>query len=301
MEEKNYSINWLSLFIKVTVFVIVVLLAIWLVSKILRRDKGLSFEENNKLFINASVEYFSKNLPEEGKTMAVTLNQLISWDYLDELKDEEGKVCDKKNSKSKIELVDNYYSIKSVFVCGNKSETTYTKLGNEECSDCDVVVENLEIKKKVENKENTNENNNIVTESSKGPSITPENITNNSSNNNVVTKEENNTPNEIVLYEYVKEVDRYSEWYTGKVTGNNIENSTKKVSYSKFCQIKNSNKCITDKTENASKYSGYKKTKTWNEIIDIYRYKITIEEYKYSNATSLEGYTKTGNTKIASN
>ena len=122
MEERNYSINWLSLFIKVTVFVIVALLAIWLVSKILRRDKGLSFEENNKLFKEASVEYFSKNLPEEGKSLSVTLNQLISWDYLDELKNEDGKVCDKKNSKSKIELVDNYYSIKSVFICGNKSE-----------------------------------------------------------------------------------------------------------------------------------------------------------------------------------
>ena len=38
MEEKNYGINWLGLFIKVIVFVVVVLLAIWLISMITLRN-----------------------------------------------------------------------------------------------------------------------------------------------------------------------------------------------------------------------------------------------------------------------
>ena len=162
-------------------------------------------------------------------------------------------------------------------------------------------VEGLEIKKKEENSEQNNENNNetnsIIIENSKGPSVSQD--TNNNSSSKAPSTPVETTPTQTILYEYVKEVERYSVWYTGKVTGNNIENSTKTVSYSKFCKIGNSSNCVTDKTENASKYTGYKKTKTWNEIIDIYRYKITVEEYVYTNATSLEGYTKTGNTKIA--
>lgn len=301
MDEKKYSINWLSLFIKVIVFVVIVLLTIWLVSKIIRKDDGLSFEEIQKAFQEASVEYFSKNLPEEGKISTVTLNQLISWNYLDELKDEDVKSCDTKNSKSKIELVEDYYSIKSELICGDKSETTYIKVGNEECANCDVKVEDLVIKKSEEKttvEENINNEVNSTTESSKGPSVS--NVDTTSGGKESSTIKEDTTSNQTILYEYVKEVEQYSRWYTGKVTGNNIENSTKTVSYSKFCKIGNLSNCITDETDNSSKYNSYKIVDTWNQTIDIYRYKITVSEYKYSNATSLEGYTKTGNTKIAS-
>lgn len=287
MEERNYRINWLGLFIKVIVFVVVVLLAIWLVSKIIRRDKGLSFEENNKLFQEASVEYFKKNLPEEGKIETVTLKQLINWDYIKQLKTNK-KACDSKKSNSKIELIDNYYSIKTELICGNESETTYIKLGNEECTNCDVKVEGLEINKKEETKQETPIQE--PTSNSKGEISTNTNV-----NNNIEPSE----PAQIILYEYVKEVDEYSDWYEGKVTGKNIENSTKEESYSKFCKRTNMKKCITDKTENASNYTGYKKVSTWKETIDIYRYKITIVEYKYTNLDYLEGYTKTGKTKIA--
>lgn len=304
MDERNYSINWLGLFIKVTVFVVVVLFAIWLVSKIVRRDKGLSFEENNKLFQEASVEYFSKNLPEEGKSSEVTLNQLISWDYLDKLKDEKGKTCDTKNSKSKIELIEDYYSIKTKLICGEKNETNYIKLGNENCINCDIKVEGLKINKKEENTNNENNNQIVINpnESSKGPSTTEntDESNNSSSKGPSITNENTNTLNQIILYEYIKEVNEYSKWYTGKVTGNNIENSTKKVSYSKFCKKTNLKDCITDKTENSSKYNNYKIVDTWNETIDIYRYKITVSEYLYSNREYVEGYTKTGKTKIAS-
>lgn len=287
MEERNYRINWLGLFIKVTIFVVVVLLAIWLVSKIIRRDKGLSFEENNKLFQEASVEYFKNNLPEEGETEKVTLKQLITWDYIKELKVNK-KTCDSKNSNSKIELIDNYYSIKTELICGKESETTYIKLGNKECTNCDVRIEGLKINKKeeVQVEQPIQE----PTSNSKGDVST---------NNNVSNNAESNQPTQIILYEYVKEVDEYSDWYEGKVTGKNIENSTKEESYSKFCKRTNLNKCITDKTENASNYLGYKRVSTWSETIDIYRYKITVAEYKYTNLDSLEGYTKTGKTKIA--
>ena len=37
MEEREYGINWLGLFIKVIIFVVVVLLAIWLLSKLFRK------------------------------------------------------------------------------------------------------------------------------------------------------------------------------------------------------------------------------------------------------------------------
>lgn len=425
MEDKKYEINWLGLFIKVIVFVVAVLLIIWLISK-LTLNKGLSIEENLKLFSDSSVEYFKKNLPEEGETSQVTLNQLIKWDYLKELKDKKGKICDKENSKSTIVLEDNYYNIKTELKCNNETKTSEIKLGNSECEVCDIKIEDLPINKK-EDKPHEEEKP-ISNETSKdGTAPASNNTTNNTPS----------TPTTTILYEYVKNVNRYSNWYNGKVTGKNIENSTKVVSYSKYCQneeltyytisyasnirtysytlellnlntssnikllsssyftsiedytnyiqnrnntvsiidkennrvtgnenpydyknhaltssnftfntsniykqngkyyiditiyIKNFNgvtpyylnkinrniyyvpvkftltndksNCVIDKTENSSKYTNYTVVDTWNEYTDIYRYKITTIEYKYSNQESLEGYTKTGKTKVVNN
>lgn len=424
MEEKKYEINWIGLFIKVIVFVVAVLLIIWLISK-LTLNKGLTIEENLKLFSDSSVEYFKNNLPEEGEEDQVTLNQLIKWDYLKELKDKKGKVCDKENSISTIKLDNDYYNVITKLKCNNETKTSTIKLGNTECATCDVKIENLPINKKEEKQHE--EEQPISNETSKGST----NQTNsNNSNNNV-------TPTTTILYEYAKNVDRYSDWYNGKVTGKNIENSTKVVSYSKYCQneeltyytisyttylgyhsytlelinlnsndnvkllsssyftdindyinylnkrnetlyyvggintkvnsddnpydyklhaltsnnftfnvsnvYKNNGKyyinitmnvnnfngvtpyylkrinnniyyipikftltnektnCIIDKTENNGKYTNYVVVDTWNEYADIYRYKITTIEYKYSNQEYLEGYTKTGKTKVVNN
>lgn len=424
MEDKKYEINWLGLFIKVIVFVVAVLLIIWLISK-LTLNKGLSIEENLKLFSDSSVEYFKKNLPEEGENSQVTLNQLIKWDYLKELKDKKGKTCDKENSKSTIVLEDNYYNIKTELKCNKETKTSEIKLGNSECEVCDIKIEDLPINKK-EDKPHEEEKP-ISNETSKG-GTTP------ASNNTTNTP---STPTTTILYEYVKNVDRYSNWYNGKVTGKNIENSTKVVSYSKYCQneeltyytisyttylgyhsytlelinlntnenvkllsssyftdindyinylnkrneslsyvggtntkvnsddnpydyknhaltsnnftfnvsnvykrngkyyvditmninnfngvtpyylnkinkniyyipikftlTNNKSNCVIDKTENSSEYTNYTVVDTWNEYTDIYRYKITTIEYKYSNQESLEGYTKTGKTKVVNN
>lgn len=424
MEDKKYEINWLGLFIKVIVFVVAVLLIIWLISK-LTLNKGLSIEENLKLFNDSSIEYFKKNLPEEGETSQVTLNQLIKWDYLKELKDKKGKTCDKENSKSTIVLEDNYYNIKTELKCNKETKTSEIKLGNSECEVCDIKIEDLPINKK-EDKPHEEEKP-ISNETSKGGTTSASNNTTNTPS----------TPTTTILYEYVKNVDRYSDWYNGKVTGKNIENSTKIVSYSKYCQneeltyytisyttylgyhsytlelinlntnenvkllsssyfidindyinylnkrneslsyvggtntkvnsddnpydyknhaltsnnftfnvsnvykrngkyyvditmninnfngvtpyylnkinkniyyipikftlTNNKSNCVIDKTENSSKYTNYTVVDTWNEYTDIYRYKITTIEYKYSNQESLEGYTKTGKTKVVNN
>lgn len=413
MDEKKYEINWLGLFIKVIVFVVVILLVIWLISKLTLKNKGLSIEENLELFTSSSVEYFKKNLPNEGETNKVTLNQLIKWNYLEELKDEKGKLCDKE-STSQIELKDNYYEINTKLTCNKKEKTSTIKLGNNTCENCDIKVENLEIKKK---EEQTKQEEITTNTSSKGQ-----------------TYSEEQTQAKTVLYEFAKTIDRYSTWYQGKVTGTNIENSTKKVSYSKFCKqeelvyytisytsslgkysytlelinlsdeetsllsstyfenindyisylenrnntlyyvsgknnkvskdddpytyknhaltsnnftfkvldiYKKNNKyyvditinvlnfnnitpyyingkkayyvpikftlnsdnknCIVDKTENKENYQNYVITESWDKTIDIYRYKISTVEYKYSNQDYIEGYTKTGNTKEITN
>ncbi len=422
MEERDYGINWLGLFIKVIAFVVIILLAIWLISKITLKNKGLSFEANNKLYQEAVVEYFKKNLPEEEKSGTVTLKQLIRLNYLEELKNEKGKTCDLEKTKSKIEIVDDYYSIKTTLVCDSKSKTEYIKLGNEKCTDCDIKIKGLEIKKEQDSEEKS----------------TNEETTNQNNNNSNLANNNTTTTNKKVLYEYVKYNTEYTEWYVGKVTGNNIENSKQKVTYGKYCKIEefnyytvsyvttNSNNmytytlelkamnnidnlkitadnyfgnisdyrnyinkrnkelemtgsltkyqinitdpydlreaslkknnftysigkpyksngkyyvditvriknltgvvpykstsgisayfvpikfsgsyadlngCITDKTANSTNYANYLEIDTWNEYLDVYRYKITIPEYIYSSATSLEGYTKTGKTKLAS-
>lgn len=420
MEERNYGINWIGLFIKVIVFVIVALFAIWLITKVVSKNKGLSFDENNKLFTDATVEYFKDNLPKEDSSK-VTLKELIEKDYLKKLINDKGKACDINKSVSEITLLEDYYSIKSTLICGNESKTTYTKLGNETCDDCDIKVEGLEIKQKEEKDENS---------TSENVETKPQTNTN--------TNVNNEKPAQTILYEYVKENIEYSDWYVGKATGANIENSTKDVSYSKYCkmethtyrtvsysyvkepttytyklelknlnnagsvsitdhgyfdtyndhssylnsrnqdlqisggnpnaiaypslnelinsdldrknfnyeiskvyeqngkyyvditvEVKNvngvtpyynysikrnvyfvpikfsimyydANNCETDKSDNWFNYSGYMIPETWSEKLDVYRYKNKILEYTYSSESYLEGYTKTGNTKLAS-
>jgi len=60
------------------------------------------------------------------------------------------------------------------------------------------------------------------------------------------------------------------------------------------------NNCEIDKSDNWFNYSGYMIPETWYEKLDVYRYKNIIPEYTYSSETYLEGYKKTGNTKLAS-
>lgn len=420
MEDRNYGINWVGLVIKVIAFVVVLLLAIWLISKLSLKEKGLSFEENNDWFKDATIEYFENNIPIEENKKKVTLKQLINEEYLEELKDEEGKLCNQIRSISKLETFDGYYNIKSVFVCGNKRETTYIKLGNENCEDCDIRVEGLEINN-AEGITNVNQDNYYES----------------SISNNSYTQ---NAPTQTLLYEYVRENIDYSDWYVGKVTGNNIENSVQNVNFAKYVKNEiytyrtvgyvtrkqnytytlelenlankelssltlhstnyfeqyqdyvdyldyskndldmvgssegeaftllpsvssmqnsslNSNNftyhvsgiyeeygryyvdvtvnvknlyginpyyaydvqnyvyfvpikftisfidetnCIIAKVEDQNKYSNYTIIERWQDLVDVYRYKNTISEYKYSPATSLEGYTKTGKTKLAS-
>ena len=292
MEEKNYSINWIGLFIKVIIFVVVVLFAIWLITKIIDKNKGLTFEENNKIFKEASIEYFKKNMPEENKTKTVTLKQLINWDYTKELTNEDGKVCDAKSSKSTIELIDNYYTMTTELVCGSKKEITYTKIGDNKCKDCDVKLKDLEISKETKNTEPVQEEqSNQTTNSNNSKAPTSNEIT-----NNITISQPQ------ILYEHIKQANEYSTWYEGKVSGknidgNDIESSTKQVSYSKYCKKYNSDICLTDKTENKNNYPNYNIVKTWNETMDIYRYKITVIEYLWSTRDYVEGYVKTGNFK----
>lgn len=436
MEEENYGINWLGLFIKVIIFVVVALLAIWLISKIALRNKGLSLKENNTIFQEAVVEYFKKNLPEEKEENTVTLKKLTRLDYLDELKNEKGVSCNGEKSKAKIELIDNYYSIKTELVCDKKSKTEYIKLGNNECANCDIKVDGLVINKENNADKQMGEEKNETVDTNKP-------VSNNTSNIGVTTDKgpissNTSTITNKVLYEYVKYNTEYTEWYTGKVTGSNIENDKQKVEYATYCKnesenyytvgyvtsssntkytytlelknidnakslkvssdsyfekiadyrnyinkrneelamvgnnskyninIKNpydlreaslkeenftysigkpykedgkyyvditvrikdidnvvpyetnfgvkayfvpikfivsytdKNNCVDDKLDNSENYNDYVVVDTWSKYIDVYRYKISVPEYKYSESTSLEGYTKTGKTKLAS-
>lgn len=424
MEKNEYGINWLGLFIKVIILVVTILFAIWLVSKISNKTKGKSFDENNSIYKEKVIEYFSKNLPTDEKEKTVTLKELIKWDYLNDLK-VDGKICDSSKSKATITTEEGYYNIKTELICGSQSKTNYIKLGNETCKDCDKKITDLKVKET-----NTEENKDDTKNDDLKDNNT--NVTSNTTNNNSSNNSNANT-NQMILYEYVKEVQEYSNWYNGKVTGNNIENKIEEVTYGKFCKneentyytsgyvtsptrfsyevelknindasnieveasyfttkadykeyinqrnknvlesglgkydidiknvsdfknssltkknftftvseayeknekyyvkveinVKNLNGVTPYKTSKGSKVyfppvkitinyndmsncevttldkkpSGYTRVESWKEQIDMYRYIITNYEYKYSNLTSLEGYKKTGNTKVVNN
>ncbi len=161
-EEKNYDFNWVSLLIKVVIFVLFVLLAIWLVTKFINRDDkdgATKFDANIQLMKNAAIKYFvDDKLPsEEGKTNRLTLQEMINKKLVGKLTDNSGKSCDSKNSYAAVTKVDDYYSMKVLLKCGEMEDYIYTTVGSEECIDCDNVIGKPEEKK--EDNKNKDKNN----------------------------------------------------------------------------------------------------------------------------------------------
>ena len=74
--EDERKINWLSLFIKIIIVFIFILIIIWLISKIINNNKlSETFKNNINNMEEVATTYFKKiDLPtEEGKSIKLTL------------------------------------------------------------------------------------------------------------------------------------------------------------------------------------------------------------------------------------
>lgn len=184
--EKKKKISWFSLFIKIIIAFIFILIIIWLISKIIRSN-NLSEEFNNNLnnMENASIEYFKTiDLPQKkGQSIKVTLKELLEKGFINTRGDEPNITCDTEESHSKIVREENKYIVNTTLKCGKEKNNKKIDFMFENCKNCNSKNDNT-----------TNGNNQVAT---------PE-----------------------TYYEYIKETTEYTKWIRGNLTGENIENRT---------------------------------------------------------------------------
>lgn len=191
--ESEKKINWLSLFIKVVIIFIFALIIIWLVSKIIGKNKlSETFTNNINNMEKVSVEYFKTvDLPlDKGKSLKITLGELIEKELIVSVNNNSKSTCDTKESYSKITREKNKYVVTTTLKCGKEKNTIKKDFSLKDCKNC-----NQNTNSELNNNQNTN-----------------------SGNNNA------NTSNGVKYYEHVKETTSYTKWMRGSLTGDNIEN-----------------------------------------------------------------------------
>lgn len=195
MEEER-KINWLSLFIKIVIAFAFILIIVWLVSKLINRNKlSDTFTNNINNMEAVAVKYFKEiDLPtEKGKSIKITLGEMIEKELIVSVSTGDGEKCSTKNSYSKITRNKDDYEVETRLECGKEKDTITKKFSLKDCKNC-----------------------------------TTNNETNNETNKENTNNEENNTNNnstaQTTYYEYVKETITYTKWVKGNKTGDNIEN-----------------------------------------------------------------------------
>ncbi len=271
-EEKEYNFNWVSLFIKVVIFVIFILLAVWLISRITFKDNDendKSFSDNLQMMKNVALEYFDgDNLPEnDGDKVKLTLRQMIDMGLVSEFSSD-GESCDTEDSYAEAEKTDDYYTIKVNLKCGDMEDYIYTTLGTDECSDCDNIIGNIDTD---DDSDKDNDKDKVTSNDDKVDSSKNDNKTSNSSSNSSSTStnsSSNNSNNDgkKIYYEYAK-----------LVTG------TKNVSYATYCKIEN-------KDYYTISYVGTNFSKSFNYTLRLMNLPSNISNVSISSSNGLKTY-----------
>ena len=196
--EDEKKINWLSLFIKIVIAFAFILIIVWLVSKLINRNKlSDTFKNNINNMETVAVKYFKDiDLPtKQGESIKVTLGEMIEKELIVSVKTSEGGKCDTQNSYSKITRKKDNYEVETRLECGKEKNTITRKFSFKDCKNCTTDTKNNDTKNNDTKNNNTNSNN---------------------SNSNTSTG--------VTYYEYVKEWTTYTKWMKGNKTGDNIEN-----------------------------------------------------------------------------
>lgn len=201
--EDEKKINWLSLFIKIVIAFAFILIIVWLVSKLINRNKlSDTFKNNINNMETVAVKYFKDiDLPtKQGESIKVTLGEMIEKELIVSVKTSEGGKCDTKDSYSKITRKKDNYEVETRLECGKEENTITRKFSFNDCKNCTTDTKN-----------NNTKNNDTKNNNTDG---------NNSTNNS-------NKSTGVTYYEYVKEWKTYTKWMKGNKTGDNIENKYK--------------------------------------------------------------------------
>ena len=147
-EDRNNSIDWKGIFLKVVIVFLVVLIGIKIYS---------TFKDNNKKDVNTTTEtvakskisstftanieklkkagesYFNSNKDKiptvDGSTTMVTLNELVNNGVIGNLTDEDGKTCDGESSYVTAIKEGEKVKIKANLVCGSASSYSLIYMG----------------------------------------------------------------------------------------------------------------------------------------------------------------------------
>lgn len=198
--EDEKKINWLSLFIKIVIAFAFILIIVWLVSKLINRNKlSDTFKNNINNMETVAVKYFKDiDLPtKQEESIKVTLGEMIEKELIVSAQTSEGEKCNTKTSYSKITRKKDNYEVETRLECGKEENTITRKFSINDCKNCTTDTKN-----------NNTKNNDTKNNNTDG---------NNSTNNS-------NKSTGVTYYEYVKEWTTYTKWMKGNKTGDNIEN-----------------------------------------------------------------------------
>ena len=305
-EDKKFklNINWKSLLIKLGILLIGAFVICFIVFR--PKNEIISLANNVTSLKTAAIKYYKNNLSlkEIGDYDKVSLKELIEVGLLKKQNDEAGNSCSNKNSYAYLTKVrDTEYILKIYMECGDNQESQVFNLTNkdltvvastkEETKEEESVIEDKPIKKEnilVEYEDAKNETNNkkedkneLADNSINNKKEEANKETINFGNDKLVEEIHNPNSNKVVRYKHIK----YGEWKEGNKTGDNIENSTKVVTYYKYCK---DNNCVTDRVDNLLNYEGYTATYSHKGTVSIYRYIFVV----WSNSTCIEGFINTG-------
>ena len=312
MYEEIKKINWLSLFVKVVIFVVFVLLVIWLFIKISDRNEEKTFEDNMNTLKDASIEFFKNgNLPTEiGENKTVTLEELIKMKYIGDF----DKSCNQQNSYSQATLVDDYYALRIELECGEKKDYIYTSIDSEgncvgdDCNEEEQPNEENPPKEDDDDKKDPDDSkeekpsddsgNGSSTGggSSSGGSSGGSSSGGNggsstgggSSSGGGSTGGGSSTTNKTLYYEHVRLKKVYGSWQTNRISGSNVETKTENRTMNNYCKL------ITDDyyavgyvTRNVSTGQRYKFTIRLNGVPSNTNYLNFLTKEFYNNNTSM--------------
>ena len=142
-EDNRSSFPYTKLIIKILIIFVCLLLAIWIISKLVggsrkaeNKNDGTIFNNNIQELKKSAEEYFfNDNLPQNiGDTKTISLGELNSLNKIKELRDYNDKVCSKEADKSYASITrkDLYYELKVKLTCDeeNKEYIYYYELEN---------------------------------------------------------------------------------------------------------------------------------------------------------------------------
>lgn len=202
--NKNLSLNWGSLLIKLVILAVIVFLAGLIFTKVTgKSSSNNTLASSNSDYITnigtmktAAFEYFTKSkLPEKvGGTEKLTLAQMINQKLLIDFTND-GKVCDTNSSYVQAtKTADGNYALKVSLTCGKQSDFIVTTIESADtCSSSDTCKDNATNSDVVIDTTTNNngkvDNNKTTTKGNTGSSSTSTSSSNSSSSSsNTTTK-----------------------------------------------------------------------------------------------------------------